>query len=267
MSRGNTLVSVTVLGLLFTGAAVAEPGAGDPNLGIVHMSVEIGDERFDSGTDFELDWGQQVDPVTGRTKYVLWGDPVVLETSDGSSLTIDNSWFDPDPVLSFAGSAINNSGGTLSYSFSFNAPMSPALLGSIDSSALMNVGLTDVNGDGAAVKPLTGEQYMLKSFDLFGSGAGSDSIGKDVDIGEALLIFANGSPQVTSAIYSDNGSLICATACTAMGARMSFTLSAGDNMSFNGVIKQTQVPVPAAFWLLGSGVAGLCGLRRRRVGA
>lgn len=252
------------LGLLFAGTVLAEPVAPPPDLGAVQMSVQIGEERFDSGVDFQLNWGQRLDPLTGQVKYVLWGDPVVLQTSDGSSLTIGNSWFDPDPVLSFAGSATNNSGSALSYSFSFNAPMSPALFGSITSSALMNVGLTDVNGDGAAVRPLTGEQYMLKSFDLFGSGAGSGSIGKDVDIGEALLIFANGSPQVTSAIYSDTGSLICATACTAMGARMSFVLSAGDNMSFNGVITQTQVPLPAAFWLLGSGVAGLYGLRRRR---
>jgi hypothetical protein len=68
---------------------------------------------------------------------------------------------------------------------------------------------------------------------------------------------------VVSQVYSATGALNCIIACTAMGARMSFVLSAGDNMSFNGVIRQTQVPVPAAFWLLGSGFAALLALRRR----
>jgi hypothetical protein len=266
MRRSTASVPAGLLGLLFAGAAFADPGAPVPDLGVVQMSVQIGDEQFNSGVDFQLNWGEKIDPVTGQIKYVLWGDPVVLQTSDGSSLTIDNSWFDPDPVLSIAGSAINNSGSALSYSFTFNAPMSPALTGAINSSAFLNVGLTDVNGDGAVVRPLTGEPFMLRSFDTFGTGSGSDSISKNVDVGTALQIFA-GSFPVASQIYSATGSLNCAIACTAMGARMSFVLSAGDNMSFNGLIQQTQVPVPAAFWLLGSGVAGLLGLRRRRVSA
>lgn len=267
MNRSNASVPASLLGLLFAGAALADPGAPAPDLGVVQMSVQIGDEQFDSGVDFQLNWGERVDPVTGQIKYVLWGEPVVLQTSDGSSLTIGNSWFDPDPVLSIAGSAINNSGSALTYSFSFNAPMSPALTGAITSSAFLNVGLTDVNGDGAIVRPLAGEQYMLRSFDTFGTGSSSDSISKNVDVGTALQIFAGSFPPVASQIYSATGALNCVIACTAMGARMSFVLSAGDNMSFNGLIQQTQVPVPAAFWLLGSGVAGLLGLRRRRVSA
>jgi hypothetical protein len=263
MNGRTASVSAGLLGLLFAGAALADPGAQAPDLHGAQMSVQIGNETFDSGVDFDLDWGPKVDPVTGRTRYVLWGDPIVLRTSDDSSLTIDNSWFDPDPVLSIAGSAINNSGSALTYSFSFNAPMSPALTGAIISSAFLNVGLTDTNGDGAIVRPLTGEQHMLRSFDTFGTGDDSDSVSKNVDVGTALRIFAGSFPPVVSQVYSATGALNCIIACTAMGARMSFVLSAGDNMSFNGVIRQTQVPVPAAFWLLGSGFAALLALRRR----
>ena len=260
-------IALIVSGLASIAAlpALAESVVNAPDLGAVQMTVQIGAESFSSGIDFDLKWSTKVD-AAGNTRYVMWGDPVVLKTLNGSTLSIGNDWFDPDPVLSIAGSATNSGSTPLAFSFTFNAPMSPALTGNIASSAILNVGLTDVNGDGAVVAPLAGDTFMLHSSDAFGSGAGSGSISKNVDVGTSLQIAAGAFP-VVSQIFSQTSSLNCVIACTVMSARMSFLLSAGDNMSFNGVVTQTQVPLPAGIWLLGSGALSLLGLRRRRSNA
>ena len=39
------------------------------------------------------------------------------------------------------------------------------------------------------------------------------------------------------------------------------------NVTFKGAVSPSTVPVPAAVWMLGSGLFGLWGTRRRRVAA
>jgi hypothetical protein len=258
--RMKKYVAVTVAGL--AGLAVlpenarAESNAPPPDLNVVQMNVQIGNETF---SDIELNWGAVTDPVTGETRYRLWGSPPPLQTSDGSQFVIGGSWFDPDPVMFFSGSATNNSNAPLVFTFSFNAPMSPALLGSINSHAELGVTLTDGFDDGATVQALAGSK-MLKSYDLFASGG---SISKNVDLGTAFSIFSGTSGTT----FSADSSLVCAVACTTMSAVMQFTLTAKDSVAFTGKVVQNvaPVPVPAAFWLLGSGIAGLMGMRRRRI--
>jgi len=264
LKKPGIIVALTSLGVFASAGVLAdtvEPPPA-PDLGLISMVVEIDNVRYDQLT---LNWGTVTDPVTGATVYRLWNSPSIV-LSDGSSFTINSASFDPDPVLSLAGSAINNTANPLTFSFSFNAPMSPALLGGINSAALLHVGLTDVAGDGASVAPLAGDTNMLRSFDLFGA---SGSVSKNVDVGTALQLFALGSAQIGGQDYSATGSLQCLVACTVMSARMSFVLSPGDNMSFNGVITQTAapVPLPAGIWFLGTGLAGLAGFRRRRAAA
>jgi hypothetical protein len=253
-------VAGTIAGLvglsMLPESALAQTAPPPPDLSVVQMTVQIGNETF---SDIALNWGASTDPVTGKTIYQLWGSPPPLMTSDGSQFVIGGSWFDPDPVMFFSGSATNNSNAPLVFTFSFNAPMSPALLGSINSHAELGVTLTDGLNDGATVQGLAGSK-MLKSYDLFATGG---SISKNVDVGTAFSIFSGTSGTT---FMADN-SLVCAVACTTMSAVMQFTLTAKDSVAFTGKVVQdvAPVPVPAAFWLLGSGIAGLMGMRRRRI--
>jgi hypothetical protein len=49
-----------------------------------------------------------------------------------------------------------------------------------------------------------------------------------------------------------------------MTVTLSFTLGPNSSFGMSGFVQQEPVPLPAAIWLLGSGVVGLFGLRRRR---
>lgn len=263
MNIASRSLALGLLGLVcWQGNAVAAPLGPPINPADVSMRVTIGSQSFDNIT---LNWVAGRDADTGRTVYWLNGGPITLTASDGSgSLTIGSASFDPDPVLLFSASAINNTGGPLAYSFAFNAPLSPALIGPVASQAELGVTLTDGGGNGAAVQPLVGQGTMLRSFDLYGSGA---SISKNVDVGTLHSIAAGASSSTAFALFNASSSLDCGQPCVAMSAVLSFTLTGNDAVGFSGKITQTAVPLPAAAWLLGSALIGMLGVARgRRVG-
>lgn len=49
-----------------------------------------------------------------------------------------------------------------------------------------------------------------------------------------------------------------------IGINITFSLTAGDSVSFTSLFDVVPVPVPAAVWLFGSGLLGLIGIARRR---
>lgn len=213
--------------------------------------------------------GQQVNPTTALAwnydaaadKFSLAG-PATWEWRGGAgevlaSFAIGNAEAVPDPVLFFAGSAVNNTGAPLAYSFSFNTPLVPNLLGLVDSHAELGLSLTDGLNNGATVQPTVPGGKMLTSFDLYSNGT---PITKNVDIGDLFSILS-GTGTTT---FAKDGSLTCTQACVTMSALMAFTLTAQDSASFSGkVVQVSVVPVPAAAWLFGSGLIGLAGLRKR----
>jgi hypothetical protein len=259
MKGGIPTLAAGVLGLLCgLSSAVAAPVGGPINPADASMRVTIGNESFDN---IVLNWISAQDVRTGGTVYSLAGGPITLTTSDGGgSLTIGGASFDPDPFLLFSASATNNSGGPLAYSFSFNAPLSPALTGDVVSQAELGVTLTDGTGNGATVQPLVGQGTMLKSYDLYASG---DSISKNVDIGTAHSVLAGAVPSTAFALYTATSSLNCGQPCVTMSAVLSFTLTGNDSVGFSGKVTQTAVPLPAAAWLLLSSLGGI-GLATRR---
>lgn len=246
------IVASLVVMSLAQGAGAAPVGQPiDPN--DVSMNVMIGNETF---SDIVLNWTASIDDVTKRTVYTLSGDPITLMATDGSSFTIGGAMFDPDPVLLFSASATNNSNSALTYSFSFNTPLSPALTGAINSHAELGVTLTDGLNNGASVQPLIGQGFMLKSYDLY---AGGGSVSKNVDVG---TLFSIGSGTAYN-FYTADSTLFCAQSCTTMSSVLSFTLTGKDAVGFSGKVEQMPVPVPGALLLLSSGLFGLLGWRRR----
>ena len=259
------------IGLLSAGAVTAAPSAGTPDFSAIQMTVAVQDLTTGANAfgsyGSEQDWISVLDKESGRVDYIL-------NTAPGATRLNDGSWgkfnagtaFDPDPMLLLAGSAVNNGTSSLLYTFSFNAPMSPALTGPITSSASLGITLTDGAGNGASLTRFGSDPYMLQSVDFFGSGASFGQVSKDVDVGSALQVFAGALSPTATQTFSKAGTLTCVIACTVMSARMSFVLSPGDAMSFSGLIAQNAapVPLPAAFWLLCSGLGALGTAARRR---
>jgi hypothetical protein len=249
---------VSVAGILsLSSVAHANTVTWAVDLNDVSMNVQIGNTTFNN---IALDWVQSVDDVTKQTVYTLANGPINLSAADGSTFTIGNASFDPDPVLFFSASATNNGNTPLTYSFSFNTPLNPTLSGSINSHAELGLTLTDGLNDGATVQPLAG-QLMLKSYDLYLNGT---SISKNVDIG-GLFTIPSGTAGTS---YSADGSLLCTQACVTMSSVLSFTLTGRDSVGFSGKVVQTApVPVPAAALLFCSGLFGFLGFRRKQINA
>jgi len=258
MNLASRTSLIAALGLVcWQATAVAAPVGPPANPNDSSMRVTIGNESFN---DIALNWVAVRDEKTGRDIYSL-GGPITLTASDGSALTIGGATFDPDPFLLFSASATNNSAGPLAYSFSFNAPLSPALTGTVVSQAELGVTLTDGASNGAAVQPLVGQGTMLKSYDLYASGT---SISKNVDIGTIHSIAAGASPSTAFAFYTATSSLNCGQPCVTMSSILSFTLTGNDSVGFSGKVTQTPVPLPGAVLLFGSALFGLFGAARAR---
>jgi hypothetical protein len=257
-------VSITLLAIAAAGTAQAAPIAGGspwgaPDVSAAGFDIWIG--GLLATPNVAVEWTSSAE----NPNLYFMTRPVTWTTADGNTLSIDNASFDPDPVLVFSASATNNTGGPLTYSFAFNAPLIPALTGPVTSHAELGITLTDDGSGYAAVRATPGNNHILRSYDLYANGSG---ISKNVDIGPgdgilspALEIFAGTSATT----YSADSSLICVQQCVLMSAVLNFTLTARDAVGFSGKIVQTsEVPLPGALVLLGSGLAGLMGFAGRR---
>ena len=186
--------------------------------------------------------------------------------NDGATFNLDNAKYDKDPQLNFAVTAFNGSSVTKSYTFSFETPLVPNLVGTITSHAEMTIALTAPTTGPASVQPLFGAGTMLKSHDLYSDGS---SISKNVDIG--TLFQSTGGTATSASIYA-NSSLFCAAAgCENMVSVLTFTLTKGASVTFTGLVSQVDnsptlpaVPVPGAAGLFGSALTGLISFRRKQ---
>lgn len=257
-SRGTRIATSVLFGAWIAGilslsslgpAAVAHAQVAIPAEPI--LSVTIGQEEFQAAAEWAYDPAQDLFTLAG---------PLTFTHSSGSTFTIQEAGAIPDPVLFFSASATNVSLVPLAYSFAFNVPLTPSLLGPINSHANLGITLTDGFSNGATVQPVVPGGSLLTSYDLFSNGG---SISKNVDIG-SLFSIPSGTGTTT---FSANGQLTCGQPCVTMAAVLSFTLTPQDAAGFSGRVVQTPVPLPAALWLFGSGVIGLAGFRRQQKAA
>ncbi len=214
------------------------------------MTLQIGNESFQVQNSL---WNYNVATDT----FSLTG-PFTATASNGSTVTINNAEAVPDPLLFFAGAATNNTNGPLSFSFAFNTPLIPNLLGPVNSHAELGVTLTDGLNDGATIQPTLPGGKMLTSIDLYQNGT---PISKNVDIGN-LFSIVSGTGGTT---FSADNQLVCGQACVTMSAILSFTLTGQDAVGFSGKVVQNPVPIPAAVWLFGSGLIALAGVLRKKL--
>jgi hypothetical protein len=214
------------------------------------MTVSIGGQAANSTTGISWNFDEEADTYTLAA-------PVTYEVVGVGSLTIGNAQAIPDPLLLFSASVTNMTANPLAYSFAFNTPLVPNLLGLVDSYAELGLTLTDGLNNGATVQPTLPGGTMLTSFDLYGNGT---PISKNVDVGD-LFSIVSGTSGTT---FTKTSTLTCSEACVTMSAILSFTLTGQDAVGFTGKVIQTSaVPIPAAVWLFGSGVVALAGLARR----
>lgn len=189
-----------------------------------------------------------------------WKNKQGLDFGTAAEFYVNDLKYDPDPLLSFDFTLVNNTAFNQTYSVAYNAPLQPLLTGLINSSSNLTAELTDLNGNNSArVSPLAGST-ILRAFDLT---VNDTEIPKNVDVGNSFTIGAGTGTKSWSAVNT----LVCGTgdfACENMSAVLTVTLTKGDKVRLYGQVEQIQaVPVPSSALLLGSVLALFAGVRRK----
>lgn len=160
--------------------------------------------------------------------------------------------FSADPVINIFFSIQNNTAGTLE--FTVNVPVlsfAPDLYSLTNASA--QIGVTDTNGDGAAiVGSFTGAR--VAEWSLLNSG--SPLLTGQLTTGPVVGPFASGN------LSQNDNSGSTSYLIDSQSISFKFTLTPGDIATGSGVVVTTLVPAPGSIALMGIG--GLVALRRRR---
>lgn len=178
----------------------------------------------------------------------------------GNTVSVNSLSGSADPILNFGlGASTGSSGST--YAFSFNLPI--ALSGPIDSASSISYSLTSTTGAGAQIKGIGGNK-VVQSWDVDTSIGGLSDLNKNVHVGDTH--FHAGGPLTTnSLVFSDTDSIIGDLAYDLMAVQVEFSLSANSSVGISGFVAQTPVPLPAAGWLMITGLGFLVLFRRNSV--
>jgi hypothetical protein len=217
--------------------------------------VQIGQTRYNVPDSnfvvFETDEGKQ---AVGITLYSVQDALGKVEIRSGI--------MNPDPFITWSIAATNGTSTSVGFLFGFTTPLSPTVTSPATARSQISGGMTDNSGDGLTLTPLAGS--FLQQVFLNGSTSAA------VDSGPAAGITGNGSPQTAGYSlpgplpYSAGPLLTPAGTFSTLTTQIGFNLSGlSDNVALSGNALLTPVPIPAAAWLLMSGIAGLAGLVRR----
>ncbi len=177
---------------------------------------------------------------------------ITWSLDNGEKVMVNSISGNADPVLFFNLGAETTSSAS-NYSFIFDLPI--ALSDPIETKSSVSYSLTSKTSAGAQIQGLGGNK-VVQSWDIDTSVGGLGSLNKNVDVGDTH--FHLGGPSTSSSpVYTDTDSIIGDLAYDQMGIEVSFNLSADSIVSMTGFVQQTPVPVPAAGWLMITGIGFL----------
>lgn len=254
MMRGLRVLTVAGLGLLLgvslAGSASAGtiPTACDP--AVCSWSVTVQGYGVVASGGFDIDDEGNISPV-GDTS---WDDGA------GSSIIINSVSGNVDPEIVFGLGATNNTGGILTYAFSFSLPLG-GFSGPASTFASLLGSITSASTGAGSIFPTSGTGFIVDSQDIRLSPF--LSLDKGVDIGTAVTGTA-GVPVGYS--FTDSDTLVGGP-FDVMSVIVAFGISdpagAGATaVGMSGIVRQLAIPEPSAMLLLGAGLAAAA-LRRR----
>lgn len=175
--------------------------------------------------------------------------------------TINSLTLNPDPVVTWSLTANNFSTTTLPYLFVFGTPLSPTLSGPTVATSQISGSLTDNTRNGITLNPLVGAfvQNPTVSPSLISTNApsgGAFSRSSTAGTGPITYTYNLASAGPVAGPSAGPYNLLTTT--------VSFTLTGlGDRAALTGNATIDPVPLPAAAWLMLSGLAGIGLLARR----
>ena len=224
--------------------------------------VEFNDSEIGGG---ELIYNEMTGDLVINYDSGLYGDVsvdldgvITWTMEDGETLSLNSLGGNVDPLINFGLGASTGSDGA-AFGFTFNLPI--ALSGQIDASSSVAYTLTAASSAGAQIAPIVGDN-IVTAYEIDTSVDGLGSLNKGVDVGSTFF-FTDGPETNTSDVFTASNSFIGDLAYDIMAVKIDFALSANSSVGVSGFVEQTSVPVPAAFWLLSTGMIGVIGLRKR----
>jgi hypothetical protein len=253
--RANSLCKSSFVATAFAAASIVAAflpshanAAGLTCNGNCSWSIDV------DGTEVGSGW-YEVDAKTGD---ITLSGPQTFSFADGSSVGVNNMSGNIDPILGFSVAA-----GTaaIGKSFAFNFSLPIALSGPIDANSSVSYSLTSLSAAGAQVTPLFGKTVVAQEVDTSIGGIGV--LNKGVDVGNTFG-FTGGPLTQNSPVYTAVNFFTGNLAYDLMSVTVAFGLSANSNVGVSGFVQQLPVPLPAAAWLLLSGLSVLGLVRRKR---
>jgi len=228
---------------------------------------------FNQGATNATTFNVPLVPV-GKTLTVTLGttftDPV-----GGSTVRFDQGTvLNPDPLITYAVSATNNTTATQTFGFTFindniNIPAGPTIV-----RAQLRGSAVDANGNGVTIGAFSGPPQVTVPVDpdtapemnIFNLSRGTTLINAGADVGPPQTFAGNGTAQ-TFTLFTATGNVASAGPqagpagpFTAMRADLIFSLTPGDSVSFVGLKEVTSaVPEPASLILSSIACATLLG--------
>jgi len=251
------IANILVTGLLVTSTVQAEIVSGIPEFqdcsaGGCDWSVKVDGNLVGNGSFM-------IDPVTGD---ISTSSPWVMDLGGGASVSLGGLFGNADPILAFSLSAGTGATGN-TFEFNFNLPI--ALAGTINASSSVSYSLTSLTAAGAQISPLSGNVVVAEEVDT--TPGGLLALNKGVDVGNTFF-FSVGPATQASSVFTASNVFTGDLQYDLMRVNVAFALTPHSQAGISGFVQQVEapapVPLPAAFWLFGSGMAGLIGMAKRR---
>lgn len=202
-------------------------------------------------------------PVTFTANLTVRPSPLLPPiTTTLLDFTVNSLVLNPDPAVTWSLTANNFSAVTLPFFFTFAMPLAPAVAGATYASSQISGSVTDTTRNGVALNPIGSfVQNPIVTPGLVSTNAPSGGgFSRPATTGTGPITYTYTTAS-TGAVAGPTGS----PAFTLLTTNIGFTLTGnGDRAALTGNATIDPVPLPAAAWLLLSGLAGIGFLARRQ---